>query len=97
MAIAEENLRSLLNLIYIPRFQKIVSAITVHILSSIQHTPIIFHRTLKDIKILSLHKDQDGIEELLDTFSALVQHFSGFDDLYKSIVNIFYLLSTIYI
>lgn len=98
--IAKEVIERLFLSLIIPVIRPIVLPVVIHILTSVQNTPIIFHKILQRIpNVLSSIENSlsnannydlataDNLQKLVDVISALILHFPVSDDKYKIVVS----------
>lgn len=77
--------------VYLPK----VAPVVQRILTSIRHTPVVFHKIIRNVpRLLAILKNdkyilrnQRIIQDLVDTFAALILTFPGYDDLYRDTVS----------
>lgn len=78
MDITETNIDRLLQLAEMPIYKEFVWPIILHMLASIQHSPIVLDRVLKlyaKSSPLQLTNNPQLAEQLVDTIAALLLHF----------------------
>lgn len=78
MDIAEKNIDHLLNLAQMPTYKEFVWPIILHMMASIQHSPVVFDRVLKlyaKSNREQLTKDPQLADQLDNTIAALLVHF----------------------
>lgn len=77
----------------IPILRPMIAPVLFHVLSSVKHTPEVFHKIINRVPsvIKQLKNDSMNTEEtkkilqrLVDVLSALISHFPGYEDLYKA-------------
>lgn len=88
LEIANENIDWLFKLLMIPVYHQSVIQVVVHILTSVQHTPVIFNRLIpKIIHFYGSNKyDKMDVSQLTDTIAALMIIYPG-NAKYLEIVN----------
>lgn len=84
--IAQENIDMLLSILFIPYLYIFVEPIVLHILRSVQHTPVIFKRFLKHLAKHNMAR-KEMKDDMIDTIAALMSHFPDNDE-YKKIVRV---------
>ncbi|XP_059620954.1 ubiquitin carboxyl-terminal hydrolase 38 [Phlebotomus argentipes] len=87
-----EVIEPLFKRLVLPMYLPKVAPVVQRILTSIRHTPVVFHKILKSVplvlQVLRQEKfmlwHQRIIQDLVDTFAALILTFPGYDDLYRA-------------
>lgn len=100
MDIANEVIERLFLSLIIPVIRPIVLPVVIHILTSVQHTPSIFHKlllripnvlnTIETSKSNPINYDtatEENLQKLVDVISALIIHFPVTDTKYKDVVS----------